>query len=50
MRAWELQGVGGSEELKLVDRPKPQPAFGQILVRVRAASLNFRDLIVMQGA
>lgn len=50
MRTYELQATGNLDGLKLVDRPEPRPAHGQIVVRVRAASLNYRDLIVMLGA
>ncbi len=50
MKAYELQATGSLDGLKLVDRLQPQPAHGQIVVQVRAASLNYRDLIVMQGA
>ena len=50
MKAYELQAIGNLDGLRLVDRPEPNPAHGQIVVRVRAASLNYRDLIVMQGA
>ena len=50
MKAYELHATGSLDGLRLVDRPQPQPAHGQIVVQVRAASLNYRDLIVMQGA
>ncbi len=50
MKAYELQATGSLDGLRLVDRPEPQAAHGQIVVKVRAASLNYRDLIVMQGA
>ena len=50
MKAYELQSTGNLDGLRLVDRLQPQPAHGQIVVRVRAASLNYRDLIVMLGA
>jgi len=33
--------------LKVVERPVPQPRRGEILVRVRAASLNYRDLGIL---
>jgi NADPH:quinone reductase-like Zn-dependent oxidoreductase len=46
MRAVELQGVG---YLTLVERPDPRPGPGQILVRLRAAALNFRDLLTAEG-
>jgi NADPH:quinone reductase-like Zn-dependent oxidoreductase len=49
MKAYEIQSFGGSDGLRLVDRPVPEPAGHEVLVRVKAASLNFRDLIVLRG-
>ncbi len=49
MRAWIIDGGFGLENLKCVERPDPKPAYGQVLVRVRAVSLNFRDLLVAKG-
>jgi NADPH:quinone reductase-like Zn-dependent oxidoreductase len=49
MRAYELRGKG-IEHLVLVERPTPRPGPGQVLVRVRAASLNYRDLLIVRGA
>lgn len=46
MRAVEAQAFS-IDALKLVERPVPQPRRGEILVRVRAASLNYRDLAVL---
>lgn len=48
MKAFELQAFG-LENLRIVDRPQPHPAPGQALVRVRACSLNYRDLMVAKG-
>ncbi len=48
MRAYELRG-NGVETLALVERPRPRPGPGQVLVRVHAASLNYRDLMVASG-
>jgi NADPH:quinone reductase-like Zn-dependent oxidoreductase len=50
MRAYEIvAGSVGLEGLQRCDRPDPQPAAGQILVRLRAAALNFRDLLIARG-
>lgn len=48
MRAVELQGVG-FEHLALVDRPEPAPGPGEVCVRMRYASLNYRDRVVALG-
>ena len=44
MRAWQIVGEGGIDALELVERPSPEPAPGQVKVRVRANSINYRDL------
>ena len=49
MRAYELRG-NGVETLTLVERPRPRPGPGQVLVRIRATSLNYRDLLVASGS
>ena len=49
MRAVEIQGAFGLDHLALVERPDPRPGSGQALVRLRAASLNFRDLLTVEG-
>jgi NADPH:quinone reductase-like Zn-dependent oxidoreductase len=48
MQAWRL-GKFGIENLKRVRLPDPVPQYGQVLVRVHAVSLNYRDLMVVQG-
>jgi NADPH:quinone reductase-like Zn-dependent oxidoreductase len=50
MRAWEIQERFGLDALALVERPKPKPGPGQVVVRVRAASLNYRDLLTVEGS
>lgn len=49
MEAYEIQGSFGLENLKRVQRPVPVPGPGQLLVRLGAASLNFRDLMTIKG-
>ena len=39
----------GFENLREVELPDPVPAPGQAVVRVRACSLNYRDLVVAKG-
>ncbi|OUL35733.1 NAD(P)-dependent alcohol dehydrogenase [Nostoc sp. T09] len=50
MKAYQLQSNGGIDALSLIDRPEPQLNSGQVLIRVRATSLNYRDLLVAEGA
>jgi len=38
------------EEIKLIERPDPVPGRGQVVVRVRAASLNRRDQAIADGS
>lgn len=49
MKTFEVQQFG-IENLALVERDEPQPGFGQVVVKMHAASLNFRDLMVIKGA
>jgi NADPH:quinone reductase-like Zn-dependent oxidoreductase len=49
MRAYRLQQPGSIDGLIEVDLPEPKPAHGQILVRVAACALNFRDLAIVLG-
>ena len=43
MRAIQLSEFGGPEVLKLVELPQPQPATGEVLIRVTKAGVNFAD-------
>src|SRR6185436_11871209 len=49
MKAWEIQNGFGLANLKLAERPDPRPGPGQVLIRVRAVSLNYRDLLTVEG-
>jgi NADPH:quinone reductase-like Zn-dependent oxidoreductase len=49
MKAYEIQSRFGLDALQLVDRPDPKPGPGQVLLRLKAWSLNYRDLLVIKG-
>ncbi|MCS7021182.1 MAG: NAD(P)-dependent alcohol dehydrogenase [Gemmataceae bacterium] len=50
MKAWVLQGGFGLSHLHWTDVPIPTPGPHQILVRLHAASLNYRDILIVEGA
>jgi len=50
MKAFELKPIQSLDSLSLVERPAPEPGPGQVLLDMRAWSLNYRDLLVAKGA
>ncbi len=48
MKAFEIQEFG-IDNLALVDRDTPKPRHDEVLVRMKAASLNYRDYMVAKG-
>ena len=48
MKCFELQSAS-LEGLKAAERATPQPGPGQVVVRVKAASLNYRDIMIAGG-
>jgi NADPH:quinone reductase-like Zn-dependent oxidoreductase len=48
MKAYEIQKFG-LEGLRIVDRPEPEIGVNQVLVRMHAWSLNYRDLMTVTG-
>src|SRR5438128_2296384 len=49
MKAYEIRATFGVDAITVSDQPDPQPGPGQAVVKTRAVSLNFRDLLVVRG-
>ena len=49
MRTYQLDRLGSLDGLVLTERDIPSPRAGEVLVRVRASSLNFRDIMILNG-
>ena len=49
MKAIELENPGAGYALKLADIARPQPAAGEVLIKVAAAGLNRADLAQAMG-
>src|SRR5262245_765096 len=49
MRTLAIREPFGIDALTFVDRPTPVPRAGEVLIQMRALSLNYRDLLVVDG-
>ncbi len=50
MKAWQLnKGATSLDDMVLVEREKPTPGPGEVLIRMRACSLNYRDSLIPKG-
>jgi NADPH:quinone reductase-like Zn-dependent oxidoreductase len=49
MRAYQIQTAAGIDGLAPIDLPMPKPHAGEVLIRVHATSLNYRDTAVVSG-
>ena len=49
MHAWLCENPIGVDALNWKEMPTPQPKAGEVLIRIRAASLNFPDLLIVQN-
>jgi NADPH:quinone reductase-like Zn-dependent oxidoreductase len=49
MKTIELINTFGIDNLHIIDRPEPRPGVGQVLLKMKAWSLNYRDLLVAKG-
>lgn len=49
MRVFEIQDNFGLDNLKMTERDEPVPGPGDVRLRMRAASINYRDLLMTLG-
>jgi len=49
MQAWFCETLTGPDDLKWKDVPTPEPGAGEVRIAIRAASLNFPDILIVQG-
>ncbi len=49
MQAWFCETLDGPDALTWKDAPTPEPGKGEVRVAIKAASLNFPDLLIVQG-
>ena len=49
MKAIQVTRSGGPEVLQLIDEPTPTAGPGQILIEVKAAGINFSDIVAREG-
>jgi NADPH:quinone reductase-like Zn-dependent oxidoreductase len=49
MKVYEIQGSFGLENLRIAERPDPTPGHGEVMVRMKAVSLNYRDVLTVAG-
>lgn len=49
MKVFEIRDAFGLENLKLVERPEVEPGRGEVRVVLKAASINYRDLMMIRG-
>jgi len=49
MHAWLCENPVGVDALSWKEMPTPQPKAGEVLIQIKAASLNFPDLLIVQN-
>ena len=49
MKTWQIRGEYGIDKLQCVEASEPIAGAGEVVVSMRAASLNFRDLVTVRG-
>jgi NADPH:quinone reductase-like Zn-dependent oxidoreductase len=48
VKAYEIVSPDGINTLAIADRPTPEPGHGEVLVRIRASAVNYRDLVTVE--
>ena len=49
MYAWLCENPSGVDALTWIELPTPQPKAGEVLLEIKAASLNFPDILIVQN-
>ncbi|MBP6764579.1 MAG: NADPH:quinone oxidoreductase family protein [Rubrivivax sp.] len=49
MHAWLCETLDGADALRWQDLPTPEPKPGEVRIAIKAASLNFPDLLIVEG-
>ena len=49
MHAWLCENPTGIDALNWKELPTPAPKAGEVLIEIKAASLNFPDILIVQG-
>ena len=49
MHAWLCENPTGIDSLNWKELPTPQPKAGEVLIEIKAASLNFPDILIVQN-
>lgn len=49
MKAWLCESLDGIRAMRWQDVPTPEPKAGEVRIAVQAASLNFPDLLIVEG-
>jgi len=49
MKVFEIQNAFGIENMAIAERPTPEVGAGQVLLKMKAACINYRDLLTVRG-
>src|SRR5262245_8325751 len=49
MKVMQIQDSWSPDSIKRAERPVPEPGLGEVLLRMEAASLNYRDYVMANG-